>query len=67
MSWFKGVTTYQKFLLAAFLLVWVLLAIQPGDRKTWLIENLLAVLYKLFSQKHSQLEHRWALMGWRVV
>jgi putative membrane protein len=38
---------YRRALLGAFALAWVLAAINPIDRSTWVVENILVVLFAL--------------------
>ena len=40
----NGVTPYQKFLLATFVVLWVVLAIKPLYRQDWLLENILVAV-----------------------
>ena len=38
---------YRKSLIGVFMLAWVLAAINPVDRSTWLVENILVVIFAL--------------------
>jgi putative membrane protein len=49
MTWFRGFSKYQLFLMAGFLVVWVALAINPTTRSFWLLENILVAVFVLFA------------------
>jgi len=40
----NGFTGYQKFLLATFVVLWMVLAIKPLYRQDWLLENILVAI-----------------------
>jgi len=40
----NGFSRYQKFLLATFVIAWIVLAIRPSYRQDWLLENLLVLV-----------------------
>lgn len=40
----NGFTRYQKFLLATFVVLWIVLAIKPYYRQDWLLENILVAI-----------------------
>ncbi len=40
----NGFTRYQKFLLATFVVLWIVLAIKPLYRQDWLLENILVAI-----------------------
>ncbi|MFZ5875881.1 MAG: DUF2238 domain-containing protein [Nitrospirota bacterium] len=44
MSTPNGFTRYQQFLLAAFVVLWIILAIKPWYRHDWLLENILVLV-----------------------
>jgi putative membrane protein len=44
MSQTNGFSRYQKFLLAIFVIAWIVLAVSPTYRQDWLLENLLVLL-----------------------
>lgn len=44
MAGLNGFTRYQKFLLAVFVVLWIILAIKPYYRHDWLLENILVAV-----------------------
>lgn len=47
MPWTEGQRTLQRLLWAAYAALWLWLAVHPSDRQTWVLENVLVVLFGL--------------------